>query len=92
MLTRNLVFGVLTPLLLSGCAKTPYEEYAFIPTFDFPKLIDVPERPTVPSKSELDATKKELIEVRDAAIKKQAELWPLLPPKPADEKSDVVSP
>jgi hypothetical protein len=80
MFTRfYLIFSFLFCLSFSGCTTTDHDERYEFPSADFPKLVDVPDRPKIPSKSELQKTKQELQFERDQAIARRQSI--LQPPQ-----------
>lgn len=60
---------IILSLLLTSCSDNKIEEERFeIPTGDYPKLVDVPNRPTYLSKAQISSIQKNLESNRNAAI------------------------
>ncbi len=64
MKTKFYFFGIASlSLCVMGCSeRLPEEDFQLLPTGDFPRLGDVPERPVLPKKEDLVALEKELRE------------------------------
>lgn len=68
MQIKSPIFFLIISTVLTSCTGDSLPEERFeLPKSDYPRLVDVPERPSYPSDKEIATTRKQLESSRDAA-------------------------
>lgn len=68
MQIKSPLFFFLTGIVLTSCTKNSLPEEKFeLPMGTYPRLVDVPDRPTYPDDKEILTTQNQLESARDAA-------------------------